>query len=292
MPPIVKNLLLSKKFVVAMLAAAGAVAMYFGWNVDPAKIALFISPLMIFVGAQGWADSGKEAAAINQSTEWVLQSSAHVHEREITRMQQEHETKMASVNPPQFMSSSIALAAQPGQVSAEVKGSQPGFALLEAMLIIAAVGITAMAALFGMSALVLPAAGAILVAAAALRVRPSAPRVVAVAATLCLSAACSHPGQTTLGVGQCMMDNGVLAEVLAALGKPDYLHQVELVGLSRAPDLVDCALQAVASKSIQPGGSGSGSAQPAAAATSEPMQVDVLALRAREVLATRRAAGK
>jgi hypothetical protein len=289
MPPIVKNLLLSKKFVVALLATAGAVAMHFGWSVDPAKIVLFVSPLMVFVGAQGWADSGKEAALVSQSTELMLQQAANAHELQLTQLQQKHEVKMAAFNPPGKLMSTIETADPAEIMTPRPAGGAPGFMLLEMMLVVAAAGIVALAAMFGVHALILPAAGAILVAAAALRVRPSVPRVVAVAATLCLSAACSHPGQTTLGVGQCLLDNGVLAEVLAALGKPDYLHQVELVGLSRAPDLVDCALQAVASKPTQPG-SGSGSAQPAVAA--ESMQVDVLAMRAREVLATRRAAGK
>jgi hypothetical protein len=157
-------------------------------------------------------------------------------------------------------------------------------ALLEVTLVIATVGLVAMAALFGVSALILPAAGVVLVAAAALWVRPRVPRVVAIAATLCLSAACAHPGQTTLGVGQCLLDNGVLAEVLAALGKPDYLHQVELVGLNHASGLIDCALQAIAS---QQGGSGPGSGSADLPRIAEPTSTP--AQRAREVLAARRA---
>lgn len=97
---------------------------------------------------------------------------------------------------------------------------------------------------------------------------------------------CAHPGQSTLRVGQCLLDNGVLAEVLAALARPDYLKQVGIVALSRASDLVDCALQAAATQPGDGSGSGSGSAMPTARVTAES---DTIAHRARETLATRRA---
>lgn len=73
MPPIVKDLLLSKKFLVALFTAAGAVASYLGWNVDPTAVIMWASPFLIYIGAQGWADNGKEKAKIEQETALKLQ---------------------------------------------------------------------------------------------------------------------------------------------------------------------------------------------------------------------------
>lgn len=98
---------------------------------------------------------------------------------------------------------------------------------------------------------------------------------------------CTHPGQTTLRVGQCLLDDGVLAEVLAALGKPDYLKQVEGVGLTHAGDLVDCALRAVSAQPVATSGSGS---DVSALWTLTPN--DTLSGRARQALAARRSAGR
>lgn len=98
---------------------------------------------------------------------------------------------------------------------------------------------------------------------------------------------CAHPGQSTLRAGQCLLDNGVLAEVLTALGKPDYLKQIENVGLTRAGDLIDCALQAAATRPAPAAGSGSAGLSALVA-----IEADTIVNRAREVLASRRAAGK
>lgn len=68
MPPIVKDLLLSKKFVVALLTVAGSIAAYKGWSVDPMVVLPTIAPILVYLGAQGWADSGKEKAKIDQET--------------------------------------------------------------------------------------------------------------------------------------------------------------------------------------------------------------------------------
>lgn len=97
---------------------------------------------------------------------------------------------------------------------------------------------------------------------------------------------CAHPGQVTVRAGQCLLDNGVLAEVLVALAKPDYLKQIGLVALNRAGDLIDCALAAIAA---QPSETGSGAEAHTLVAQPEP---DTLARRAREALAARHAAGK
>jgi len=281
MPNIVKNLLLSKKFVVALLTGGGAVAMYFGWNVDPTKILVVISPFLAYIGAQGWADSGKEQALVNQAT--ALQQQA---------MAQEHEVKMAALRPPGLLNSAAAPAPAKPEPSGDdkvalMKAALPGFAGLELMLVVATLGLIALCFVAGLG-FVAPASGAVVVAAVTLasrwrRRRARSVAVAAVGVALCVVVGCAHPVQTTLGVGQCVLDNGVLADVVHALGQDDYVHAVEAVALKDAAELVDCALLAVASP--QPG---TGSA--AVAARTAP--ADTLAQRAREVLAARRAAGR
>lgn len=67
-----------KKFQAAFLASISALFGIFGpalaesatfWialgSISPAEWALILGPIMIAIGAQGWADSGKEAAKIN-----------------------------------------------------------------------------------------------------------------------------------------------------------------------------------------------------------------------------------
>jgi len=76
MPSIVKDLLLSKKFVVALLTIGGSVAAYKGWNVDPMTILPFISPALVYIGAQGWADNGKEKAKIDGATALQIHTQA------------------------------------------------------------------------------------------------------------------------------------------------------------------------------------------------------------------------
>ena len=68
-----------KKFQAAAFAALTALFGIFGpalaestfWialgSVTPAEWALILSPILVAIGAQGWADSGKEAAKINNS---------------------------------------------------------------------------------------------------------------------------------------------------------------------------------------------------------------------------------
>jgi hypothetical protein len=102
---------------------------------------------------------------------------------------------------------------------------------------------------------------------------------------------CSHPGQATLVAGQCILDNGVLGEVLTALATKNYVQAISDLALKDAPTLVDCALLAIASQNGTGSGSGSGSGSSSVA---QPKIVpgvsqSLLSQRAREVLATRRA---
>lgn len=86
MAPIVKNLLLSKKFVVAALTAGASIAAYKGFDVDTAKILTFASPFFVYIGAQGWADAGKEKALIDAASAASLQASAQEHALEVRKL--------------------------------------------------------------------------------------------------------------------------------------------------------------------------------------------------------------
>jgi hypothetical protein len=58
------GLVTSKKFLAAVTAMVVYVAGRFGFDVDPATLDRIYLALLAFVGAQGIADSGKEAAKI------------------------------------------------------------------------------------------------------------------------------------------------------------------------------------------------------------------------------------
>lgn len=60
----IKGIIESKKFVAGVLGTIAAGAGHFGFGVDVSTMLEILSPLMIAIGAQGWADSGKEAAKI------------------------------------------------------------------------------------------------------------------------------------------------------------------------------------------------------------------------------------
>lgn len=122
------------------------------------------------------------------------------------------------------------------------------------------------------------------------RAQISLATIVLACLVVAIPVSCAHPGQITLQIGQCVLDDGVLGQVFTALGQPDYTQEIANLALRDIPDLVDCALQAIASQSTHAGsGSGSGpSASPALAQEALPLQV----VRAREILASRaRASG-
>lgn len=243
MPPIVKNLFLSKKFVVALLTAAGAVAMYFGYNVDPTKILTVLSPFLLYIGAQGWADAGKERAKIEQDTT-LKTTELHIQSTiDRQKLAQEHELKLRAIDVQNEKMKTDAIA------SLKAAG-QPGFAKLGAML---------------------------------------SSIVVCMIIGVTLIVACAHPGQVVLKTGQCVLDDGIFNDVLKALAQQNYVAAVEALALKDGPELVDCALQAAATPAPTPNaGSGSGSAELPKGA----LAPNVIVQRAREVLATRRAAGK
>jgi len=55
----------SKKFVVMFLTGVAGIVARWGFQVDVATIVMLMAPFMVAVGAQGWADNGKEAARMN-----------------------------------------------------------------------------------------------------------------------------------------------------------------------------------------------------------------------------------
>lgn len=230
MPPIVRDLFLSKKFLVALFTAISAFAAYRGWNVDPMTILLMASPFLVYIGAQGWADSGKEKAKIDAA------STIQIH-------------AMALKSGHAWVMSSSSVGQTNEAAPAGEKNPEAGSAKLSVMLL------TAVFSVFAGMFLYAPAT---------------------------MVGGCAHPGQSALRLGQCVLDDGVLAEVLAALGQPDYLDRVGSVALRRAGDLVDCALQALAAP---PSVSGPTEVH-ALEAQPEP---DTIARRARETIASRRA---
>ncbi len=229
MPKVIKDLLLSKKFVVAMLTAAGSVAAYLGYNVDPTKILAVATPFLVFIGAQGWADVGKERAIVDGATSLRIQAASQQHEKDMLKLR--GTGLNAAINAPQ------------DAVPTPVPAGPRGFAKL-----------------------------GVLVSTAAL--------AVGLMVSLAVTAACVHGGQVALQAGQCVLDSGVLGTVLADLEQPNYAQLVSDLTTRVAPDLVNCALQAVASQSGQ--GSGSGGLP-------KGTPDSVVVQRAREVLESRKA---
>lgn len=64
MTAMLKDLLSSKKFFVAMISTIAWVLGRLGWHVDAIQMTEAVMPLYLFVIAQGVADHGKEAARI------------------------------------------------------------------------------------------------------------------------------------------------------------------------------------------------------------------------------------
>jgi hypothetical protein len=229
MPPIVKDLFLSKKFLVALFTATGAVTAYFGWNVDPTTILTVATPFLIYIGAQGWADSGKEKMKIETAANMQMQLAAQQHDL----------AKQKMIADSTILGPAVA-----------ARNPEAGFVKLRMVLFTLGLSVFAGMALYSPVSMV---------------------------------AGCAHPGQTTLRVGQCILDDGVLSEVLAALQHPDYVSRIVDAGVRHARGLIDCALLALASQPEPEIGSAEAVARVAGPGP------DTIARRAREVLATRRA---
>jgi len=65
MTTVLKDLFTSKKFLAALSAVLIYLAGRFGFELDPAALDRIFAALLVYVGAQGAADIGKSAAAIN-----------------------------------------------------------------------------------------------------------------------------------------------------------------------------------------------------------------------------------
>lgn len=68
----IKALLASKKFKVALVTTLIWAAGLFGFDVSIEAMSALLSPLYLYIGAQGIADSGKEAAMIKATSEAAL----------------------------------------------------------------------------------------------------------------------------------------------------------------------------------------------------------------------------
>ena len=64
MPESLMEMLTSKKFITALATTIGALIARLGFNVEIETVAVIITPLIIYIGAQGMADKGKTAAVI------------------------------------------------------------------------------------------------------------------------------------------------------------------------------------------------------------------------------------
>jgi hypothetical protein len=221
-----RDLFLSKKFLVALFTAAGAVTAHFGLNLDPMTILTVMTPFLVYLGAQGWADVGKEKAKVEGETAIARDQLAHANTVSLTMLN----AKIAADAPKlPFMSA-----------------AQPGLVKLRVLLLTAVLSVPAGMVLYG---------------------------------SVSLAPGCAHPAQSALIAGQCILDDRVLSDVLAALSKPDYLNQIAGVAVRHVAGLIDCALQAVAA---QPD-AGPGTVT----ITHSAVAGDTLSRRAREVLAAR-----
>lgn len=60
----VKEVLSSKKAIMAITSGLAAGAARLGWNVDAETVGLFLSPFVAYIIGQGVADHGKGAAQV------------------------------------------------------------------------------------------------------------------------------------------------------------------------------------------------------------------------------------
>lgn len=64
---VLKELLQSKKAVVAIVAVVAQVAGHFGFNIDQTALTTALSPLYVYIIGQAVADHGKSAAEVTAS---------------------------------------------------------------------------------------------------------------------------------------------------------------------------------------------------------------------------------
>lgn len=62
----IKEMLLSKKFIVAVSGTIVALVAKIGLNLPVEDVATVLSPIIAYIIGQGWADSGKEAAKLSK----------------------------------------------------------------------------------------------------------------------------------------------------------------------------------------------------------------------------------
>lgn len=61
----IKEFLTSKKFIVAVAGLVITAAARYNLNLDPDMVQNFVYVIVAYLLAQGWSDSGKEAAKVN-----------------------------------------------------------------------------------------------------------------------------------------------------------------------------------------------------------------------------------
>ena len=63
-----KDMAKSKKFLAALIAVACWIGGKVGLDMNPAELTQAVAPLWIYIGAQGYADHGKEKAKVEAAT--------------------------------------------------------------------------------------------------------------------------------------------------------------------------------------------------------------------------------
>ena len=68
----IREFLTSKKFIVAVAGLIITGAARYNLNLDPDMVQNFVYVIVAYLLAQGWADSGKEAAKVNGTMDLVM----------------------------------------------------------------------------------------------------------------------------------------------------------------------------------------------------------------------------
>ena len=80
----IKEMLTSKKFLASIAGVIVAAAARIGLELDANVVIELLIPIVGYVVSQGWADSGKEAAKIEQETEKIKLEIAKLEAQKTT----------------------------------------------------------------------------------------------------------------------------------------------------------------------------------------------------------------
>lgn len=72
----IREAVTSKKFIMAIAGSICAALLRFGLDIPVEDVAAVLSPIAIYIAAQGWADRGKGAAKVEALAEVAKESNA------------------------------------------------------------------------------------------------------------------------------------------------------------------------------------------------------------------------